>query len=54
MSLSSTKLAECCSSCVSVDDAFKYMIAHNDLRLNCNFSKAAYGASMTGKQKKSV
>jgi hypothetical protein len=46
------KLAECCMSCESVIDAFQYMIAHNHAKLgneNCNFSTAAYGASMTGK-----
>ncbi|XP_028391803.1 cathepsin L1-like [Dendronephthya gigantea] len=57
-SLDIKKLARCCRSCFSVDDGFRYMIAHNrvdeDVNTetsrndNCNFSKAAYGASMTG------
>ena len=54
VSLSEQKLYNCCSGCFSVDDAFRYMIAHNHIDFednyneNCNFSAAAYGASLTG------
>ena len=61
-SLDVKKLDECCSSCDTVVDGFRYMIAHNHAtenplvspsseveNENCNFSTAAYGASLTGK-----
>ena len=58
--LDTQKLADCCQTCHSIDDGFQYMIEHNraensrvssnEVRNdNCNFSKAAYGASMAGK-----
>ena len=59
-SLDVQKLDICCEFCGTVVEGFTYMIAHNGAvnshwtndeveNKNCNFSKAAYGASMTGK-----
>ena len=60
-SLDVKKLEQCCTSCLSVVDGFQYMISHNHAENspvsssnevfeneNCNFSTAAYGASLTG------
>ncbi|CAB4001327.1 cathepsin L1-like [Paramuricea clavata] len=60
ISLDVKKLEQCCTSCWSVVDGFQYMIEHNHAENlpvsssneveneNCNFSTAAYGASLTG------